>query len=649
MRTPAMPPLRTLLDARRGQIADRWHMALAPTSFVPYGWQEVRDRLVALVERVLEALCAEPPDRPGAQAVGADLARLHYRQPEALSVTQEALGAGIVAGLRPAQVVALQPRLTALLGGIAAGFLRQVQAQTLEEQEAIRAALLTQRRRAEEALRASEERFRAVFAEAAIGIGLADLEGRIVEINRAWEEMLGYDRGEMVGVRITDVLHPDEVPSAWVMYGEMMAGARPLYHAEQRHRRKDGRIVWCDLIVSIVHDAAGRPQFAVGMAEDITERKEAEATLAEQYRATEAARSETRAILDATGEAMLLVAPDGRILTTNQRFAEFFPVPQGLLLGHSFADVRPVFERIFGDPATVARLAGQLADTERRLTEDVTQRWPEHRELELSSTPVAGAEGTALGRLFAFRDVTRERQVDRMQSEFVALVSHELRTPLTSIKGYVDLLLAGDVGELEAEQREFLAVVRHNADRLAALIGDLLDVARIEAGQLALRPTALDIARVIREVAASFRPQVARKRQRLVVRAPGGLPAVWGDSERVTQILTNLVSNAHKYTPEGGQITVVAAAAGDGIRLEVRDTGVGLSPEEQARLFTRFYRAQNRATQEAGGTGLGLAITRALVEAHGGRIAVESSPGRGATFRLTLPTAPAGGEAPPPA
>jgi two-component system, NtrC family, sensor histidine kinase KinB len=127
-----------------------------------------------------------------------------------------------------------------------------------------------------------------------------------------------------------------------------------------------------------------------------------------------------------------------------------------------------------------------------------------------------------------------------------------------------------------------------------------------------------------------------------VVRAPGGLPAVWGDSERVTQILTNLVSNAHKYTPEGGQITVVAAAAGDGIRLEVRDTGVGLSPEEQARLFTRFYRAQNRATQEAGGTGLGLAITRALVEAHGGRIAVQSSPGQGSTFRLTLPTAPDG-------
>jgi len=647
MTTPALAALRTLLDAQREAIADRWHLALAPTSFVPYGWQEVRDHLVELVERVLDVLCGEPLDRQRAQAVGTDLARLHYNQPDALSVTQEALSAGIIAALSAAQVVALQPRLTALLGGIAAGFLRQVQAQTLAEQDAIRAALLTQRKRVEEALRASEERFRAVFAEAAIGIGLADLTGRIVEINRAWEEMLGYDPGEMVGIHITDVLHPDEVPLAWVLYGEMMAGKRRLYHAEQRHLRKDGQVVWCDLTVSIVHDAAGRPQFSVGMAEDITEQKEAGATLAVQYRAAEAARSETRAILNATSEAMLLVAPDGRILTTNQRFAEFFTLQQDLLIGRSFDDVQPVFERIFGEPAPVAHLASQFTDTERRFTEDVTQQWPEHRELELYSTPVAGAEAQALGRLFAFRDVTQEREVDRMKSEFVALVSHELRTPLTSIKGYVDLLLAGDVGELETEQREFLEVVGHNADRLAALIADLLDLARIESGRIELARTPLDLERVLTDIGAAFRPLMERKGQRLVVDLEPGLPALWGDSARVIQILTNLVSNAHKYTPSGGVITVVARPDDAMVRIEVHDTGIGMTAEELAQLFTRFFRAKNRVTQEAGGTGLGLAITRSLVQLHGGRIDIASVTGQGSTFTVSLPALARPAEAPP--
>jgi signal transduction histidine kinase/CheY-like chemotaxis protein len=340
------------------------------------------------------------------------------------------------------------------------------------------------------------------------------------------------------------------------------------------------------------------------------------------------------------------VAPEGRILTTNQRFAEFFTLQQDLLLGRSFDDVQPVFERIFGDSATVARLARQFADTERRGTEDVTQRWPEHRELELYSTPVSGAEAQTLGRLFAFRDVTREREVDRMKSEFVALVSHELRTPLTSIKGYVDLLLAGDVGELETEQREFLAIVGNNADRLAALIADLLDLARIESGRIELARTPLDLGRVLTDLGAAFRPQVERKGQRLAVDLAPGLPALWADPARVTQILTNLLSNAHKYTPSGGGITVVARPDGAMVRIEVRDTGIGMTAEELAQLFTRFFRAKNRATQEVSGTGLGLAITRSLVQLHGGRIDVASAPGRGSTFTVTLPALASPAEAP---
>ncbi len=247
-------------------------------------------------------------------------------------------------------------------------------------------------------------------------------------------------------------------------------------------------------------------------------------------------------------------------------------------------------------------------------------------------------------------------QADRMKSEFVSLVSHELRTPLTSIKGYIDLLLDGDAGELTGEQREYLGIVKNNAERLIALINDLLDVSRIESGKIELHCSPVDLTCLIHGVADSLRPSIEEKGQHLTLTLadgheplPGGrdgspLPAVLADPDRVTQILSNLLSNAYKYTPAGGSISVRAYTEGDYVRVDVRDTGIGLSTEEQSQLFTRFFRARNRVTQEVGGTGLGLSIARSLVEMHGGKITVSSSPGQGSTFSFTLPVAQAQAE-----
>lgn len=633
---------RAALHARRDEIAAAWHDAIAPTGFSPLSGREVRDQLLLLTDRAIDALLTEPFDAAPAEAIGAALVGLRYVHPDALRRTHDVLARQFGAGRSAAQVAALQPRLVALLGGLAAGFIRTLREVTHAEQDEMRAALLLQRRRAEEALRESEARFRAVFATAGIGIGLADLEGRIVAGNPAWQDMLGYSEAELRGLPFTDLAHPDDARASWGHYQELVAGRLDHYEMEARLYRKGGEEVWIHLVSTLVRDAAGRPEFSIGMGENISERKRAEEAREAHARAAEAARGETAAILDATVEAILLVAPDGTARSANRRFAELFPLDAAPVAGRPFAEVRAELARAFDDPSAVAALADAVADAEGRFTRDLVQRWPERRALELFSAPVRDAAGAWLGRLFAFRDVTREREVDRMKSEFVTLVSHELRSPLTAVKGYVDLLLADEVGPLAPEQREFLAIVQQNADRLAALVTDLLDVARIDAGQIALRPAAVDLTGVIGAVAATFRAQLARKGQRLVIRTAKALPTVWGDADRLTGILTNLVSNAHKYTPPGGRITVAARAEGDRVALEVRDTGIGLSPEDQARLFTRFFRAKNRATQEAGGAGLGLAITRALVEAHGGRITVASAPGRGATFRVTLPTTPGG-------
>jgi signal transduction histidine kinase len=227
------------------------------------------------------------------------------------------------------------------------------------------------------------------------------------------------------------------------------------------------------------------------------------------------------------------------------------------------------------------------------------------------------------------------QEANRLKTEFVSMVSHELRTPLTSIQGYAELLLEDQ--RITEEQRETLTIVKKNSDRLLGLVNDLLDLSRMEAGKLDLHRASLDLARLIPQVAGSLRPLIEAKRQRLELDLGEVLPPVWADQDRVTQILTNLISNAHKYTLAEGNITVAARRDDGFVRVDVSDTGIGLSPEDQARLFTKFFRAHERSPQAGGGTGLGLVICRLLVELHGGRITVSSAVGQGSTFSFSLP------------
>ncbi|MGN6759361.1 MAG: response regulator [Thermomicrobiales bacterium] len=501
---------------------------------------------------------------------------------------------------------------------------------------------ITERKRVEKALRAQAR----LLDLAHDSIIVRDpVTSAISFWNRGAEETYGWARNEAQGRITHDLLHTRfPVPLADI---NAALDATGRWEGELVHTARDGRTVIVLSRHTLERDGRGRPTAILEINRDITGRKLAEQRtqealrqLEEQYQAADRARGESRAVLDSTSEGMALVGPDRRILTINRRFADLFALTADDGIGRQFEEFGAHIERIFADPAAFrARVAGTVADEEHDFTDIVAQRWPEQRELHLFSTPVHAAPGVYLGRLYVLRDITREREVDRMKSEFVSLVSHELRTPLTSIKGFVDLLLDGEVGEVSEEQREFLEIVRNNADRLVALINDLLDVSRIESGRVELRRLPLDLARLVHAAAGALRLQIEAKQQTLTLAVPATLPRVSADPDRLTQILTNLLSNAYKYTPPGGAIRLGATASGGMVRVEITDTGVGMTPEEQAQVFTRFFRAQNRATQEAGGTGLGLVITRSLVEMHGGEISLTSAPGTGSTFRFTLPVA----------
>ena len=232
----------------------------------------------------------------------------------------------------------------------------------------------------------------------------------------------------------------------------------------------------------------------------------------------------------------------------------------------------------------------------------------------------------------------RLMELDRLKDEFVGMISHDLRTPLTSITGYVELLRDEETGPLNDEQRTFLEVVARNSDRLLHLVNDLLFVARLESGRLELEREELDLGEVAADTVENARPQAATKR--LTLSFEGNGPAlVLGERARLARLLDNLVSNAIKFTPEEGRVSVRVSTVADSVLLEVSDSGIGIPEEERVHLFERFFRSSGAVARQIPGTGLGLYISKAIAEAHEGNIDAESNDGLGTTFRVQLPAA----------
>jgi signal transduction histidine kinase len=229
------------------------------------------------------------------------------------------------------------------------------------------------------------------------------------------------------------------------------------------------------------------------------------------------------------------------------------------------------------------------------------------------------------------------RHANTAKTEFISTVTHELRIPMTSIKGYSEML--GLMGQLSEQQKGFLTIIRNNIERMSVLVSDLSDIARIESGRLKLEVVeGVKLAQVVNDLLPSMRAEIEQRQHTVHVDIPTELPAVRADPLRLAQILTNLISNAYKYTPNGGTITIRAQRDGHQVHCEVADTGVGMTPEEVGRLFTKFWRADDPHVREQPGTGLGLTIAKNLIELQGGQLAVNSRKGLGTTFSFTLPT-----------
>lgn len=333
----------------------------------------------------------------------------------------------------------------------------------------------------------------------------------------------------------------------------------------------------------------------------------------------------------------------GVVLTFARPLARVAEATRQVSEGHLDHRVKPDYF-LFKDEVTdlsqdFNEMTGRLQELYRTLEQRVADRTrelvEEHAKLEAALEDLAVARDQAVA-------------ANQAKTEFISVVSHELRSPMTAIQGYTDLLMTGLVGPINEQQTNFLQTVRSNADRMARLVSDLSETARIEAGRLQLDCGEVHLPDVVAEVVQSNQRQVADKEQTLMVNVPDKLPAVWGDRTRLAQVMTNLVSNANKYTPNGGQIIIQAEQTKDRwngrtdrdvILVTVKDNGLGISQEDQMQIFQKFFRASDQKAREAPGTGLGLNITKNLIEMQGGVIWFESEFRQGTTFYFTIPLA----------
>lgn len=401
---------------------------------------------------------------------------------------------------------------------------------------------------------------------------------------------------------------------------------------------------------------ASASQIAIGL-HNAQIYKEVEQQLMHRYemqRHQEEAASQSAAILQSLSDGVIVCDALGSVLTANLAAERILDRPIDELLTWQLPELlRRMLGRRAAEIPVEELLAQPRDDQDNPRTTSATFQIG-RRMVSVNLDPVLASKGELIGAVAVFRDITREVESDRLKTEFIGTVSHELRTPMAAIKGFTQLLAMGSLGGLNDTQKEFLGIINTNAERMIAIINDLLDITKIETGSVELDMRPLHMAESLSSVLQELQPKALERGQQIAVSISPGLPLAQADQKRLDQILFNLISNAVKYTPRGGRIAIEARETtldalpetereglrhGRFVRVDIGDTGVGIAADELNRIFERFYRTENPLKVEAGGTGLGLSLVRPLLKLFGGRVWVRSTLGEGSTFSFVVPAA----------
>ncbi len=471
---------------------------------------------------------------------------------------------------------------------------------------------------AQTTIQSERERLIATLEATTDVVAIMDVNGLVSYVNEAGRALLGrHGRADVVEVPLS-LLHPDWAYARIVNEAIPAAVSSGSWSGETAVRDEQGAEYPVSQVIVAHQSVRGGVWFLSTIMHDISERKRVE----EEMRESE---QRFRRLSDASRDGIVIVV-DRQIRDANRAVSRMFGIGEDELIG------LPVTQLVA--PEVRQDLAGYLSGGLDGTIETIGfRRSAATFDLEIAMRPLSLHGRVA--RVLVLRDISGPKEVDRMKSEFVSTVSHELRTPLTSIRGALGLVRGGAAGVLPPKAAELLGIALGNTERLTRLVNDLLDLNKIEAGRLELTLAPLSARDTVDVALRDLAPLAATQQVRLLAEAESA-PVMVGDRDRILQVLTNLVSNAIKYSPSGGVVKVRARRSGGAVRVEVEDSGPGIPADELGRLFQRFQQVGDAATRKPG-TGLGLAISRSIVELHNGRIGVESQPGVRTIFWFELP------------
>lgn len=478
-----------------------------------------------------------------------------------------------------------------------------------------------ERKRTENEMYLAQEKYRTIFENSAAAITVTDSQERIISWNKFAERLLKMGPEDLY-LKPVSSLYTDE---EWKRIRSLKIRDKGIQHnLETFVRRKDGVVVDAEISITVLKDVQGNITGSIGIMKDISERKRA-------ARELRAAEEKYRTIFDNSAVAIMVADQDERIISWN-KFTESF-------LGMTYEDLylRSV-ESLYPTEEWKKIRACNIREkgTQHILETRTFHKNGELIDVDISITVLKDVKGRITGSIGIMKDITARKKLLEMKDEFVNHVSHELRTPLSIVKESISQTLDGVLGQTTDQQRKILGMSLSGINRLIRIINDLLEVSKMEARKMNLTKAHFEIKPVLEELVTQFRPLAEQKGLRLTaVYGEDGLQ-VFADKDRLIQILTNLINNALKFTDKG-LIEIAVTDTPEGVRFAVKDTGRGISEEDQQRLFSKFEQFGQPSQGHEKGTGLGLSICKGLVELHGGTIQVNSEIDQGTAFIFTLP------------
>jgi len=501
---------------------------------------------------------------------------------------------------------------------------------------------ISDRKQAEEILKESEERFRKIFEESPFGILISGKDFGIIRVNSSFCNMLGYSEEQLIGLTFRDFTHPEHIGSDEISLMRLTAGEIPLYHTEKRYIRSDGSTIWGSTTVSIIRNNKGEAQFFLAMIEDITSRKMVETELEKSF-------SLLKATLESTADGILVVDNATKIVQFNKKFSDMWHIPEEVMNAETDEPALQFVLNQLKYPDIFLNKVKYLYNIDNEAVTYDLLEFKDGRFFERYSQPQK-IGGKTSGRVWSFRDITERKKAefdliaakdkaeesDRLKTAFLHNISHEIRTPMNAILGFTTLLSEPVLSE--EDKKQYLDIISQSGNQLLSIINDIVDLASIESGQVKLNIKEININSTLRKLSEQFSFRERSQYITLSLKTPllQREVNILTDGTKLVQIISNLINNAFKFTKKG-KIDFGYERRGDFLEFFVKDTGIGIAPEHQSRVFERFYQVDSTASRTYTGTGLGLSICKAYVELLGGKIWLDSEAGKGTTFYFTIP------------